>query len=291
MYQWRATPGARVSLVPALAAGQAGWCMQTVTRIVTGDVTDSSRACPEPPTSTGPVFAEVCEGSGGGVNGAIVFVLTQSDVASVSIAGGKRIPTTTNSTLPEGLRAASLRAPEYVPKPDFFRQCPAVMPFDAGGKAIAKQTKRGVPLAARLPRRTWAHPEPLPRGVCELAATGLPLGTVAWEGAVATRVTPVPRLPGRALLSCAHIVYAHSGGRYVSAAVLLDASHPGTPPPPLPGMKPLAGHPGVFEAQSSEGRIAARRIPGAWLAVTEETPTGQAVPLELLGHLRATIHL
>jgi hypothetical protein len=56
-------------------------------------------------------------------------------------------------------------------------------------------------------------------------------------------------------------------------------------------MKTLAGHPGVFEAQSSEGRMVARRIPGAWLVVTEETTSGLAVPVELLEHLRATIHL
>jgi hypothetical protein len=35
----------------------------------------------------------------------------------------------------------------------------------------------------------------------------------------------------------------------------------------------------------------ARRIPGAWLLATEETPTGRAVPIELLENLRATIHL
>jgi hypothetical protein len=287
-YHWRAAPGARVSLVPTLDAGQAGWCMQMVTRNVIGSLTRSSRTCSAPPTSTGPIFAEACEG--GGREGAIVFVLTQNDVASVSIAGGRRIPTTTNSTLPEGLRAVSLQAPEYKPKP-VFRQCPAVIPFDASGKVIAKRGKRGIPLAVRLPRETWEHPERPSRGVCEFTATQLRLGTVAWDGAVATRITTVPRLLGRALLSCAQTVYIHSGGHYVSSAVLLDASHPGMPPPPLPGMKTLAGHPGVFEAQSSEGRMVARRIPGAWLVVTEETPSGLAVPVELLEHLRATIHL
>ncbi len=287
-YRWRATPGARVSLVPVLDAGRAGWCMQTVTRIVTGNVTSSSRACPEPPTSTGSIFAEECED---GEDGAIVFVLTQRDVASVSIAGSRRIPTTTNATLPDGLRAASLQAPEYEPKLSYLRHCPTIVAFDASGNAIASPARHGIPLAARLPRRTWAHPERLPQGVCELTATRLRLGTVAWEGAVVTRITAVPRLLGRALLSCARTVYIHSGGHYVSAAALLDASHPGTPPPPLPGMKPLAGHLGVFEAQSSEGRMVARRIPGAWLVATEETPIGLAVPVELLEHLRVTIHL
>jgi hypothetical protein len=287
-YHWRATPGARVSLVPVLDAGRAGWCMQTVTRIVTGNVTRGSQACPEPVTSTGPIFAESCED---GEEGAIVFVLAQSDVASVSIAGGRRIPTTANATLPEGLRAASLQAPEYAPKLYLLRHCPTITAFDASGKAIARPARHGIPLVASLPRRTWAHPDRLPRGVCELTATRLRLGTVAWEGAVATRITAVPRLLSRALLSCAHTAYVHSGGHYVSAAALLDASHPGAPPPPLPGMKPLAGYPGVFEAQSSEGRMVARRIPGAWLVATEETSGGLAVPVELLEHLRVKIRL
>jgi hypothetical protein len=73
--------------------------------------------------------------------------------------------------------------------------------------------------------------------------------------------------------------------------VLLDVSHPGSTPPSLPGMQPLAGHPGIFEAPGAEGERAARRIPGAWLVVEEEDRIGLRVPVELLEHLRATIHL
>jgi hypothetical protein len=53
----------------------------------------------------------------------------------------------------------------------------------------------------------------------------------------------------------------------------------------------LAGHPGIFEALGSSGRKAARRIPGAWIVVEEEDMIGLGVPVELLEHLRATIHL
>jgi hypothetical protein len=291
---WRATSGARVSLAPLLGAGEAGWCMQTITYMVTATGSQSSRACPDPPTKTGPVFAEACNG-GGREKGAIVFVLTQGDVASVSIAGGARIPTTTNSTLPDGLRAVSLEAPEYAAKFDFFRHCPAVSAFDGSGNAIRTQAKRGFPLRVRLHSRTWEHPEHPPVGACELDATKLRLGTVAWSGAMATGIRSVPRLLGQAFLSCASTEYIHSGGHYISAAILLDALHPGATPPPLPEMTPLAGHPGVFEVPGSEvsglaAWMVARRIPGAWLVVTEETPNGRVVPVELLEHLQATIH-
>jgi hypothetical protein len=294
-FQWGAAPGARVSLAPLLGAGEAGWCMQTITHMVTATGSRSSRACPDPPTSTGPIFAETCNG-GGREKGAIAFVLTQRDVASVSIAGGARIPTTTNSTLPDGLRAASLQAPEYQAKPDFFRHCPAVSAFDSRGNAIRTQAKRGSPLMVRLHIRRWEHPEHPPVGACELDATKLRLGTVAWSGAMATGIRSVPRLLGQAFLSCASTEYIHSGGHYISAAILLDALHPGVTPPPLPEMTPLAGHPGVFEVPGSEvsglaAWMVARRIPGAWLVVTEETPNGRVVPVELLENLQATIHL
>jgi len=293
-FQWGAALGARVSLAPLLGAGEAGWCMQTITHMVTATGSRSSRACPDPPTSTGPIFAETCNGDGR-EKGAIVFVLTQGDVASVSIAGGARIPTTTNSTLPDGLRAASLEAPEYTAKFDFFRHCPAVSAFDGSGNAIRTQAKRGFPLRVRLHSRRWEHPKHPPVGACELDATKLRLGTVAWSGAMATGIRSVSRLLGQAFLSCASTEYIHSGGRYISAAILLDALHPGATPPPLPEMTPLAGHPGVFEVPGSEvgltGWMVARRIEGAWLVVTEETPEGRVVPVELLENLQATVHL
>jgi Kelch motif len=289
-YHWRATPGGQVSLVPVLDAGEAGWCMQTVTRIVTGSSISSSRACPAPTTSTGPIFAEACGDSP--EEGAFVFVLTQSDVAAVSIDGGARIPTTTNATLPGGLRAASLQAPEYPLQLRFSTHCPGVTPFEAHGTAIPTRSTPGVPLASRLPRATWAHPQNPPRGVCRLDTSQLRLGTVAWEGAVATAITPVHRLLGRALVSCADTVHIHKVGEYVTTAALLNASRPGSAPPPLPDMTPLAGHPGIFRAASSDGPVLARRIPGAWvLATTDETTGDPTMPLEILQRTRVTIHV
>jgi hypothetical protein len=53
-------------------------------------------------------------------------------------------------------------------------------------------------------------------------------------------------------------------------------------------MKPLPGHPSVFEGPQDRF---ARRIRGAWLVVQEEDNIGPSVPLELLEHLHATVHL
>jgi len=285
---WHAARGAHVSLVPVLGAGVAGWCMQTTSRTVTAGLVSSGRSCPAPHTTRGPIFAESCQGTSR--SGALVFALTTGAVASVSIAGGARVRTVTNATLPNGLRAVALQAPDTEPRLGFFRHCPTVTPYDTSGNAIRANAGRGQPLLIRMPRKNWEHPERTPRGVCELETTKLRLGTVAWEGAVATKIGPAGGLLGRPLVSCARTVYVHSGGHYVTAAVLLDASHPGAQPPSLPGSKPLAGHRAVFEAQSSDGRIVARRVPGAWIVASEETPEGLAVPIEMLEHTRVSIH-
>jgi hypothetical protein len=265
--------------------------METTIRTVTATSTRIARTCPSPPTSTGSIYAESC---GPGVERtSAVFLLTTNEVASVSIAGGERVPTATNPTLPDGLRAAALQGPSGELKPALAEPCPSVTAFDASGAALSTQgSVGGTPLASRLDSTAWEHPGHPPSGPCELRATQLRRGTVAWGGKVARRVAPVRRLLGRAFLSCDDTLYVHGGGEYITAAILLDAAHPGTTPAPLPGMRPLAKHPGIFLAPSSERMMmVARRIPHAWLVATEETPEGLAGPRALLEHLRARIEL
>jgi hypothetical protein len=288
---WQAAPEDRAALVPLLTSGDAGWCMQWRIRIVTGiDAVEGARGCDEPKTSNGPVFAETCVGDGG-EEGAFVFVITRPGVASVSIGGAAPVSTVADVALPDGLRATALEALEYDPGWGFSMHCPSVTAFDAAGDVIARQAGQGPPLAYRLPDRTWAHPDRPARGVCGLAATWLRRGTVAWEGDVLRQIGAFPRLLGRALLACARTVYIRSGGHYITAAVLLNASRPGAAPPPLPGMAPLAGYRGIFRAQGSEGTMVARLIRHAWLVATEETLYGLAGPVQLLEHLRANIHV
>jgi hypothetical protein len=285
-YVSRPAPDSHVLLVPDLSGGTAGWCMAMITRTAT----EGSSACGDPPTSTGPVFAEDCTASEARTD---VYALTTSEVAAVSVAGGAPIATAANSTLPNGLRAAAVElvGNKGQSQPGVALPCPRVTPLDANGRPIRRQGERGMPLVLRLPRRHWRRPAHPSRGACQLTATHLPRETVAYRGDVATRIRSFPRLLGRALLSCVDIVYVYREEHHLTSAVLLDASHPGATPPPLPGMKPLAGHPGIFEAPSSEGEVAVRRIPGAWLVVEENDHIGLRVPVELLEHLRATIHL
>jgi hypothetical protein len=163
-----------------------------------------------------------------------------------------------------------------------------VTPLDANAKPIDKQGKSGVPFSVRLPSQQWREPARPSSGVCQLTSTRLPRETVTYEGTVATRIRPFQELLGQAFISCAETIYVYSKEHDLPSAVLLDASHPGATPPPLPGMQPLVDHPGIFEAPPDRF---ARRIRGAWLVVEEEDDIGPSVPVALLEHLRATVHL
>lgn len=283
-YVSRAVPNSQVLLVPNLEGGRAGWAWSTT-------------------ASTGPIFA--AQGCSESETGIYQSALTTSEVAAVSVYGGAPIPTTTNATLPDGLRAVAVEVVRQHGRPSVEQigHCPTLTPLDAAGKPIrgtGTQAPR-LTFTKKLPgTKEWdrgvpgEHPgwnaRPEARGACELRATRLPRETSARWGSVATVIRPEKGLVGQALMSCVDITYFYLGEHALTAAVLLNASNPGATPPPLPDMKPLAGHPGIFEAPDSQ-EMAARRIPGAWLVVEENDDIGLRAPVELLESLRATIRL
>jgi hypothetical protein len=296
----RSAPDSHVMLVPGLQGGTAGWCLATGYRTMT----EGSGGCGElTTTSTGPIFAEKgCDESETGIH---LYALTTGEVAAVSVDGGAPVRTVTNATFPDGLRAVAVEVVRHNGQPSVeeLHNCPRLTPLNAKLTPIrsaGEHTER-LAFAARLPgTRKWdrgvpgQNPEwdarPEAHGACGLRATQLPRETSARWGSVATVIRPEKGLVGQALESCVDITYFYLGEHALTAAVLLNASHPGATPPPLPGMKPLAGHPGIFEAPDSQ-EMAARRIPGAWLVVEENDDIGLRVPVELLEHLRATVHL
>ncbi len=284
-YVSRPVPNSHVLLVPELQGGWAGWCLATSYRAGTR----SGGTCGAVMrTSRGPIFANGgCEQDEMRID---VYALVTSKVAAVSVAGGAPVLTRTNSTLPDGLRTAAVEVLRRDGRPNISRGCPRITPLDAYGRPIDVRGKPGRPQAFKLPgAREWEAPVRPPAGACKFIAATLPGDLTAYEGAVTTRIRPYRGL-GRALVSCVDTVYVHHGEDQFTAAVLLNASRPGETPPPLPGMKPLAGRRGIFEAPGCDNERAARRVPGAWLVV-EEAGGGLRVPVEILEHLRATIHL
>jgi hypothetical protein len=283
-YVSRAAPNGRVLLVPELEGGTAGWCMATAS----GTVREGDAGCGPPKTSTGPIFAETCSGDESSL---VVFALTRSEVAAVSVDGGPAVPTAPNATLPDGLRAVAVEVLRSHGRPSVTR-CPRVTALDVSGGKIRSSGSPGKPQAFRLPgTRRWLPPAPQPPGPCRLSDTQLPPETEAELGYVAPQVRAYHGLLGQAFLSCIDTTYVYQDEHRLRAAVLLDAADPGASPPALPGMSPLVGHRGIFEAPEAEGDMAARRIPGAWLVVEEEDGIGLRVPVELLERLHAGVHV
>jgi len=292
-YVSRPLPNGHVLLVPELRGGSSGWCVATGYRTAMERGSGCGQATT---TSTGPIFDEAgCDESETAIH---LYALTTSEVAAVSVYGGSPIPTTTNSTLPDGLRAAAVEVVRHNGQPNIEgggALCPRLTPLDAQGKPISRRGEPGRPQAVELPGTLhWEEPARPAKGECELDASKLQPETVAHEGDVATRIRqikPYRGLLGRGFLSCVDTVYITRQKDHLRAAVLLDATRPGSRPAALPGMRPVAGHVGIFEAPGSEGETLARRIPGAWLVVEEEDRIGQRAPLELLADLHAEVKL
>jgi hypothetical protein len=275
----------QVLLLPSITGGEGGWC-----------VTLYPGACPTAnPVRTfhDPIVAE--SWSGNGLPEVDVgFVLTTSKVAAVSIDGSRATPTQAESVLPDNLRAAvvELRGGPYRHVPGFkmgVRSVPlgslSFTPLNSKEEPIPRVTERNPPLAFDLPGRAWSRPASPPPGVCEIDATHIN-GLVAPAGFVLTDVQPHTGLIGQPLVSCASNSYSFDGWPLV-ASVLLNAAHPGSTPAPLPGMEPLAGRSGFFQAPVAEGEAVVRRIPGAWLAVARGKDNAQR--LLVLEHLHATV--
>lgn len=280
-YVSRPARNGHVLLVPTLRGGSAGWCMATAA--------EGTAGCAEPRTSTGPIVAEDgCDRAEGETN---LYALTTSSVAAVSVEGGHPIPTRADPALPSGLRSVvvELLGRKGQAHPGLRLACPHMIPLDAKAEPIQQLAKPAMPLDLKLPGTLrWERPAHPPTGACRLSAEHLPPEIAARWGSIATRIRPYPGLIGRAFLSCVDTVYFYLGEHALDSAVLLDAVHPGATPPPLPGMKPVAGHSEIFQASGSEGKLVARRIPGAWLVVEETDNIGPRVPMSLLEHLRAS---
>jgi hypothetical protein len=265
--------GDEVLLVPPMQSGVAGWCL----------VVGSPSGCPMARIYRGPIVALGLSY----VDGSLVEVaLTASEVAAVSV-DGRSVTTRAESALPNGLRAVVVEIPGTRGRIGFPRSLPRFTPLNASGQPIPQSRESGKssivfdPFVLR-----WQSPKPESHGICRIEAVGLHGLTAQW-GSVVTQVRSYHGFVRRPFLSCVNTEFYLENWPLLSA-VLLDASRPGTVPAPLPAMKPIAKHPGVFNAISDEGSVVVRRIKGAWLVVAGGRGLQQRVIL--LEHLRATVH-
>lgn len=276
-----------VVLLPRLGAGEGGWCLTTISAV----------GCPtlHLPVFQGPIVIENWSGQGSSSQTPVreAVILTTSQVAAVSLEGRAPIATRAESVLPNHLRVAvvelrggsggrvlGITAPPALPRSHFTA-------LDSKGEAIPQRRTPGPPLEFEVPSRSWGQSASAPPGVCGIEAKGL-AGLVSEGGSVMTTVRPHPDIRGREFVDCLRASYLLDNWP-LEADVLLDAGHPGSTPPPLTAMRPLAGHPEIFQGPGVEGETIARRIPGAWLLVAKGKDLGQR--LIFLEHLRVRIRL
>jgi hypothetical protein len=142
------------------------------------------------------------------------------------------------------------------------------------------------------------HAPTRPRpGVCELAQHGLPALHAQFGHTIAS-IAPAPDALGEVFLSCVDTEYWMDGWP-LQAAVLLDGHRPGQVLGPIPGARPVPGHPDMvnlplgrvplsydtpISADSPQFSLTAKRVGNAWLVV--QGGAGQAQRVQVLNALR-----
>jgi hypothetical protein len=274
--------GGEVMLVPEISAGWAGWCMAVVRK--------GSSGCGDEPGTSGSIFSESWSAGESVTEGA---AFTTGEVTAVSVHGGRPVLTRRASAVAGalGLRYVIVEIHSKKLRAEDNKSFPHFTPLNAKGLAIQRSAKPDIPLGLNVPVRRWKQPEHAPPGICELRVEKWPGVSVRWGEVVTAVRRSYSGLLGRPFLSCASAEYFREE-QPVEAGILLDASHPGAEPPPLPAMKAVAGHPGIFEAQgeSGEGQMLGRRVRDAWLVVEEGGSTLEE-RLALLEHLRARVEI
>lgn len=289
----------QVVLLPSGEAGVGGWCLTTL-----GEGEGGQTGCTARGSSAfgGPIVAEKQRPHilvvGRGAPARVVIVLTTSQVAEVSFEGYGRIATHADALLPDHMRGAVLelrgrkdesRTSESALRVGRMLDNIKIIAWNKDGSPIARTVVSAPALTFGVPSRNWSRGQPAPRGVCSIGVDGLDEASSFQEGMVVTAVRPHRDVRGREFVNCARVDYLLAGKSFIGADVLLDAAHPGATPAPLPGIRPLPGHSGIFLAAGAGGKELARRIPGAWLLVTQGKDLAQRVAL--LEHVRATVHL
>jgi hypothetical protein len=204
-------------------------------------------------------------------------LLVGPDVAAVRLGNHRTIATRHDPRLPEPWRAAvAFTPPVKLPTPTAAPHLPSPVALpvalDAQGRPLPEPSAR-LAAALRTPKRRL---HAVPGHGCALL--GGPRPRVVDVAPIRTR-RPVATV-GPAFRAC-YVATYDIGGRYVQAAVLVDATDPSRPAPAFPGAVAAGG--GVVHVP---GVMLARRAGKAWIVVRLGPPD---VRRRLLQSLRARL--
>jgi hypothetical protein len=218
-------------------------------------------------------FGEVDKSSGGRsrpITTSTLVVITTRAVAAVRVSPTLTLLTRPDRQLPDGYRITIAVEQSVGSRPQLpiGSGAPPLVPLDASGKRLPEESRPPLVGDHAVYWRPAGHGAP-PAGACEIGTGTLSDARVEF-GVVVPTIQAFPQLIDKTFLSCASTSFFYRGSE-VTAAILLDAQHPGAPPTSLPLSAPASGAPGVLtESTSLSGggqSIAARRIGDAWLIV------------------------
>jgi hypothetical protein len=253
-----------------------GWCVTDTTG------NGGGFSCTIAPTGSDPIIHE----SWSGFEPPPVthgLAVTTGEVTAVSVGGGPPIPTRLEPGLPYGLRAVLVEINGKLGS--LLGEALRFTALDPTGRRLPRPARARRDPERGLPVRAWQRPARPTSGACQLTTDHVPGLTAQW-GASVQRLKSSSGIIGRPYLSCVDTEY-YLENWPLDAAVVLDATRPGTPPAPLLRMRPVHGRPGVVQAPGAQKDIVGRRIPGAWLLV--EGGSGLRQRLTVLEHLHATV--
>lgn len=302
-----------IRVTPNLSTGGAGWAVWTAYHGPPFGSGLGGGGGGGYPTSTDPIFQgggvmPWNPPSGATPKGdSVGFVVTGPQVAAVRI-GDRTVRTFSSALLPAGDRAAvffvgahaptptvgwrpgqplssRMRLPGRSPRlPSTSIATTAMLPLDSAGHVLPTtlpsdsgflrgwsfwQAPSAVTPRIHEPRyRGRTRPR---AGVCELDQHGLG-GLQAEWGSTTTSLRAVDDYVGELFLSCVSTEY-YLHGRPMTAAVLLDAGHPGAALGAIPGARAVPGHPSVVDF--ADASLSARRTGNAWLVVQGGSGTTQ----------------
>lgn len=267
---------AGVTITPALTGGSYGWTVMA----------GGGGTCCTMPVKGNPLAGETGADSRDGYE--VASFLSGPELSAVLLKG-RRLPMRIQR-LPFGLRLVQVT---IVRSKHSGRYGPAtgwppvqLTALDARGRPLPRARVVDGPAVTA---RWWRRPQPIPAGPCGLQAHGLPGLSAQW-GHVASAILPFGApIVGRAFFSCIDTEYYFQKWPF-DAAILVDAQHPGAVPAPLPGMTPVSGAPGYYDAPAQWREAGtARRLGDAWLLLAGGRDLAQR--LEVLRHLTATVAL
>jgi hypothetical protein len=301
---------------PALEGGEYGWC------VLEGGGGGSCATVPtqNARTLSGVVTIGVVVGTNVTRTEDRITALIAPDVRGV-LADGRPTTVITRARLPYGLRIAEIEYARHIPRtlgnqvgsatsvgshgqktfvrppprpsapePPPLREgtTPTLLATGSNGKPLAYfDAEPGGRLSMNV--RWWQKPQPLAAGPCQIHARGLRALEPEW-GHVAATIRPWPaKIVGRTFFSCIDTeYYLHNWP--LETSILLDAQHPGRQPAAIPGMKPLSGTAGLFNAPGDwHGELTASRLGNAWLVVSGGNGLSQRI--QVLRHLSASVSI